>query len=324
MADNLCYSVYPSRASFTASNTISLAAANIFVNLLNILTNCFLICALIKTRQTKKISSQFILCLSISDCCVGLILQPMVILLLTYFVKDRNCALEMTAEFLSYVFPQISGVMIMIVALDRFLHMKHLNQYSLYMTRKRGSLLVVTNVVVALCIASCSLVASLYGKFFIFNAILVGVDASVVIAIYVFYTITYRTIHRHLDQMREEQLQINILSPHITKNIPKHDLELAKTMVFILTALSICYLPYFILGLIWSYYHHYKEAQAIPTLNILVWWSFILVYLNSSLNAIIFSARNKRISLLLRKVLCRRKGANYDQPITDIRSSSDV
>ena len=322
MADNICYSVYPNRDNFTTSNFISLTAANISVSLLNMFTNSFLIYAIIKTRQTHKISYQFILCLSISDCCVGLIVQPTVILILTYFAEIHNCALELAAQFLSYIFPQVSGVMILIIAFDRFLHMKYLNEYSTYMTRKKAGLLITTNIVLACFIASCSLFASLRRTFFIFNAVLVGIEASVAVACFILYMFTYLIVHQHTNQMRQKQLEINILSPEITKNAPKQDLKLAKTLVFILAVLSMCYFPYLILGLVWSYYKYYKGAQESKTLDILVWWSFILVYFNSSLNAIIFSARNTRILRLLRKLLGLRGNINFDH--SDVRLTTDV
>ena len=323
MAHNICYSVYPNREDFKASNIVSLMVVNILISLLSISANSFLIYAIIKTRQTDRISSQFILCLSVSDCCVGIILQPIVILLLTDFAEVHNCALELTAQFLSYTFPQISGVMIVIIAFDRFLHMKYLNQYSTYMTKRRGGLLVAINVMLAFFIASCSLAASLHGKFFIFNTVLVGIEVSVAIVCIVIYMFTYRIVHQQTDQMRKEQLNMKILSPDASKNVPKQDLKLAKTLVFVLTVYSICYLPYLILGLVWSYYQYYKGDQVSQTLEILVWWSFILVYLNSSFNAIIFSARNKHILRLLRKVLCKARGTDLDQQTSEIRLTSD-
>ena len=330
MEGNICHSVYPNTNTFAASNfkSLPLVVTNIFVSLLNFFTNSFLIYAIIKTRQTEKISYQFILCLSVSDCCVGIILQPMTIILQTYFTEVQSCALELTAQFLSYIFPQISGVMIMIIAFDRFIHMKFLNKYSAYVTKKNAGTLVALNMVLAFFIGSCSLVASLNKNFFIFNAVLVSIDATVAVATYVFYAFTYNTVRQHANQMRQQQRERKVSSPGVTKKTPKHDLQLAKTVVVILTALSISYLPYFIFGLLWSYYQYYSKAGASQTLGIMVWWSFILVYFNSSLNAIILLARNKKILQLLRKGLCWRNANGFEQSLTpeimETRSTSEV
>ena len=306
MVEHICQTVAPSRENFTPVNSISLTAANTTVCAMNILTNSFLIYAIIKTSKRGDIYSKFILCLSISDCCVGIIVQPMGIMLLTYFA-EHNCEAELAAQFVAYIFSQISFVMIMIVAFDRFLHMKYLHRYPIYMTEKRAKLLVAINVMLAFCIASCSVVASLHRKFVIFNVILVVIDAFVVTATYVFYAFTYMTVYQHTVQMRNEQLETRNVLPFTTKSVPKHNLELAKTIFFIFTAVTICYLPYFVLGLVWSYYNypHSKRIQLHQTLDILVWWSFIFTHLNSTLNTIILSARNKRIVRLLKDMLLR-------------------
>ncbi len=301
-----CQTVYPSRKSFSGSMLAVLLTCNVILTLLNIIVNVFLIYALKVTNQLRNISCTLIAYLCMSDICVGLVLQNLVSVLLGAFKKNINCAADLSGQFLSYIFPQISGVMIMIIALDRWLHMKFLNKYSTLMNMRRANFLVLANIILAVVIAIASLLASIYKEFFLFNAILVATDVTVVVVIYIAYIFTFRSVRGHMRSMRKRAKENGPAQPSsgaTKKKTSRRDARLAKTMVFILTSLTICYLPYFIVGLYWSYLRYYKNTVTSLALDTLLWFCFLLVYLNSSLNAIIFIRRNKHGYRLLKRQL---------------------
>nr|QBL02596.1 biogenic amine-like GPCR [Tripedalia cystophora] len=303
-----CQSVFPGRHNLSPATRATLTAVNVIVACSNIISNMFLVFALRRTKQLKKVACQFILYLCISDLCVGFLLQPLVSVLLTFFVSetDKECSIELTGQALSFIFPQISGVMIMIISLDRFLHMRFLNRYSTIMTHRRAMLLVILNISLSAIITTCSVILSVYYRFFWFNVVLVSVDTLVVLLIYLFYTFTFQSVHRHTEMLRK-RTQNNSIKMESQKKIHYLDLTLAKTMVFILTSLTICYTPYFIVGLVWSYWKYYARVETSAFLDGLLWWCFILVYLNSTLNAVIFSFRNKSVRHVLYYFIQRRE-----------------
>lgn len=304
-----CETVYPSRNNFSSSGLAVLLALNIILALLNIAVNSFLIFALKATGQLKNISCRLIMYLSLSDIGVGLVLQPLVSAMLGALHYNRNCSLELTGQVLSYIFPQISGVMVMIIASDRWLHMKYLNKYASLMNWQRARLMILVNLGLSLTIAAASIIASVYQKFFIFNAILVLTDFSVVILTYIAYISTFRSVRKHSASIRLRSKDspsqsrascTTTTTTSISKKTRRRDARLAKTMIFILTSLTACYVPYFAVGLYWSYLkYHLRTATSLP-LDALLWVCFLLVYLNSSLNAMIFIRRNKKVYTILK------------------------
>lgn len=333
VADNSlqnCQSVFPSRADLRDSSFAFLTSANVILTVLNIGVNIFLIYALSSTKQLKKISCRLIMYLSLSDICVGLLVQNPVTVLLTLFKKNSNCPLELTGQSTSYIFPQISGVMIMIIAIDRWLHMKFLNRYSSLMNKRRAHLMVLANVCLALLIAAASVLASLYDFFFIFNAILVVTDVSVVVVIYISYVSTFKSVRTQLASIRKRNKETNnrlesssAEKSTLRKKPKKLDTELAKTMIFILTSLTVCYLPYFIVGLYWSYIRYQEKSKTGEALDTVLWCCFILVYLNSTLNAAIFIKRNKKAYGLLKNIFGFDNAAEVSNTMTDNSSAAN-
>eukprot|EP00794_Sanderia_malayensis_P007459 gene7459-8281_t len=339
-ATNSCQSVYPSRQGFGETRLALLLTCNVVVTLLNIIVNIFLIFALKATNQLRNLSCKLIACLSLSDICVGLVLQNVVSVLLTAFKSENgNCTVELVSQFLSYTFPQISGVMIMIIALDRWVHMKFLNKYSSMMNQRTACFMILGNVVFALGIAIVSVVASVYKKFFLFNAVLIIMDSIVILLIYVAYIFTFRSVRAHMKGMRRRAKENDRVEDYhraqsttpalattaaaagaISKKVDKRDAQLAKTMVLILTSLTVCYIPYFVVGLYWSYVRYYKNTMTSLALDTLVWVSFLLVYMNSSLNAIIFILRNKQMRRLLKGLL----GFQSPTELSTIESSGPI
>ena len=323
-----CQTAYPSRQYLSLVTITALAGVNILVAVTNILFNAFLIYALFKTKQIRKLSSRLILYLSVSDCCVGALLQPIVVVILLQYKTETNCPVELLAQSIAFVFPQFSAVQIMIIALDRFLRMKFLHHHRKYMTRRRGTMMVVFNLSLSLTLAITSVIAGTHGQFYMFNVVLASIDSFVVMMIFVLYTFTYFSVHHHVSQARKREKlrnqdikmsQISKLSKtskmssksmsSVSSVSSKHraDSALAKTMLFILASLGLCYIPYLVLGVTWSYLQFEKGEVSRRSLAAFTWVSLILVYLNSTINAVIFATRNAKIMELFRSLAIRHK-----------------
>ena len=302
---NKCGTVYPDRVSISIGNRISFVIANTIVGVFNIMANMFLIYALSRLKQLSKISYKLILYLSISDFCVGLILQPLVTVVMFVNGEELSCHCKLAAQSFSFLFCQFSSVMVMIITLDRYLHMKYLNKYSLYMTSRVANLLTAGNVLSSICIMLSSIFASKYDRFFPFQSGLIVLDSVVILTVFVLYTSLYVSVRN-----REQGLHtLNNVNKHQAGERGKmntkgsHHLALAKTMVFILISIVICYLPYFIVGFIRPYKSYIKEQDPKESIDVLLLWSFVCVYLNSFLNVLIFVWGNKGLQRFMLAVV---------------------
>ena len=290
-----CETLWPDPESISVGNRISLVIANIIIGVSNIIANMFLIYALSRLKQLSKISYKLILCLSISDFCVGLILQPLVTVVMFVNGEELSCHSKLAAQSFSFLFCQFSGVMIMIITLDRYLHMKYLNKYSLYMTPRVANMLVAGNVLSSICIMLSSIFASKYHGFFPFQSGLIVLDSIVILTIFIIYTSTYVSV-RNREQGLQTLHNVNKYQTGERKKVDIkgcHHLALAKTMVFIVISLFICYVPYFIVGFIRPYKNYIRGKDPKESIDVLLLWSFVCVYLNSFLNVLIFVSGNK-------------------------------
>ena len=126
---------------------------NILIGALNISGNSTLIWALRRTRQTKSSSFQFILIMSYSDLTTGIIGLVFLPLIFAYH-HQSSCWQMLTIQFALFTCNFFSVFMLLLIALDRYLHMKYLEMYSLIVTKKRGYYAIIVSVLLAMSISA--------------------------------------------------------------------------------------------------------------------------------------------------------------------------
>ena len=163
------------------------------IAILNILVNSGLLYGLNKTGQLKRTSCKFIALVTLSDFLIGGVVQSLVAVVLTQNGSE-NCWLELSTQFIAWIFIEFSALMACLVALDRYLHMQYLMKYPLLMTKKRALVFVTLCALVAVALAIGSVVASNNNKAFTFYVISMMVCLPVPSVIVVLYFKAYRTV----------------------------------------------------------------------------------------------------------------------------------
>ena len=309
-----CLTMYPCSSCVSHSHLKVLSTFNTMTGIINISINIFLIYGLWKLDLLKTISYKFIFYLCISDCCVGLFTQPSLTMLLLSKGQENLCPLELTAQSLQTAFCQFSVIMILIITMDRFMHMNFLTRYNIHMTKKRAGILVVVNVMTCVMIVALSITASLNNFYFTVHTATLAINASIIIVIFAVYSKTYFAIRKRVAGIRFAKTNPPEIaagtfvvtkdpeaSSKTTKNArkrQKHHLHFAKGMIFVLITLAICYLPHFTVVTLISCLRHESEDYADDggPKTLVLFWSLQLVYVNSVLNAgiVILSSRQLR------------------------------
>ena len=87
--------------------------------------NIVLIVSFFATKQSmKNTSNLLIVCLSISDSLIGAVVIPVLIIKLLWFDTEKHCSIVPVFFSLDYLFGGISLTMTMLLAIDRYNHMK--------------------------------------------------------------------------------------------------------------------------------------------------------------------------------------------------------
>ena len=195
---------------------------------------------------------------------------------------------RVVAIFVTYSLCQFSVTMVAIIAVDRHIRMKHLIKYNSIMTKKVAIILVTANFVASLSLPAGLILASIYGFYALFHITLIIVGNISITAVVLLYVKTYCSI-------REKRNTLQLSSEVETNRVHRStDKMFAKGMLFVLVSLALCYVPFYSFALAKSISMYNNEPEN-ATISKCFQWSCLLVYANSSLNAIFIIVFNKQI-----------------------------
>ena len=264
---------------------------NSVLSVVTLITNIVVIVSIVKTKQLNNSSNIFICFLSISDCCLACITQTLVSV--TFSKQEFGCSFEIATQFATFFFGHLSGYCILAIAVDRMIHMKYLMKYSQILTRKRIYRICFTNISMALAVGIFYTMATIYDVYDVVNTIILIFDLTLVMLIFSAYLITYRKIHRHIKNTENLRIRENATSKEKrSDDRPVYVTAMIKVIAKVLAAVWIAYIPYIIASLLWSYATNLYQTNA-RLLSFLLYLTYLLVSMNSTVNAVIFLKGNE-------------------------------
>ena len=283
---------------------------NALIFLMNLIANILLLYALQSLRFLSNIMHRFVVSLVVGDIFVALAVQTSAAATLfmphSDAIVDSACMVSICAESLAFLFCEFSAVLVMSIAIDRYLHIKHLQNYNIYMTPYRAKVMIVSAGVFSTVIAGIFFAASLYGFLFIYHTIVLLIDLPVIITSFVLYVRAFYLLRKRVSEMNLNATNMDT---------ERSDLKFAKAVVFILVSVIVCYMPYFSLQTTWLYLHYIAKQTPNPSFQAAVYWSILLVHSSSLCNPIILLFSSSETSKLVRglcarliRVFCQREG----------------
>ncbi|XP_066912191.1 5-hydroxytryptamine receptor 1B-like [Clytia hemisphaerica] len=328
-----CTSPYPSRDELTDGQSLTLIIAFTILTPMTLLLNGFLIYGLYKTNQYRNVFSRFIMVLSMSDFCIGLFVQPVVIYL---FIPGRdNCAASWYLTLSGYVFLNFSGLVIFMVSIDRFFRLRRSNGYTQKVTLNKVNLALASAFIFSILTAIAAYVSAIYNFFCIFNMSIISINFISATGILNFYFLAWRNVRKRISSIRNvstrcstHSAQFDIstsdkksethrvkgslmsvlskskLSLVSRRTRPHYDAAMTRTVAAILVCCCATYPPYFIVSFYRSVMFTLEghcDRKSHPT-NIWFFWSFFLMFLNCVINVILYSCHNRQLKDLLRSM----------------------
>ena len=297
---DFCDNPFQGRLLMYPNHSLGIGIINSIMIPVTLSTNTLLIFSLLKTDQLQSVSNYFILLLTVSDCAMGLVGQTLVSLLFTKYKRTSICKIETTTTCLTTFFGYLSGFSILSISIDRCIHMIFLHRYSQIVTKRRV-LITIMGCVILACMTSFSyLMGTFYKKYHIVKGVILLMDMTVILVIYTVYMSTYLRIKRHVDEtahLRQPGPRTPALKDeagHENKKKPKYSFVLTKTIFVVLGAAFISYVPYVTVSMIKVVRVTSSSEPTSPYLQLALYVTYLLTYLNSALNAIIFLHGNKK------------------------------
>lgn len=253
----------------------------------NIFTNSLLIYLMRKVRKLGQVTHIFILCLCISDICVGLNQILCVVLRIFMHKIDREVThwLALTSFFLSYLFEPLSAALLILIAMDRYIHLKFLTTYSTIMTKRRAKILTKVCIVANLCFTTAIVLSMINGIYDLLNLILAAVYMSMLIAVTTFYITAYRSVKRRVRDFSVSFIERKQKWP------ANRNAGIFRGIVLILLSLIACYAPYVVLTIRRGAMHLSGKTNNDITNTLAFAYGFKC--LSASINVIILIAFNK-------------------------------
>ena len=267
------------------STCIANCVFNIFLTYTAFMLNIVTIYAIYKTSTMPKTLKTLLLSLACSDVAVGLFSQPLYTFFLINWLRLHNpgCNTQEVRTISSSLFSTASFLSVVTVSVDRFLAVHFHLRYQELVTHRR-----VVIVVISIWVHSAFVsLMTLWGLLSTRDLINSVMGAFSFIITFVVYIRIYLTVRRHKNQIHSMQIRDETQSEEL-----KSFIVLMKSTVgifYVYLVFLICYLPFLICMAVIRIY-----GSSI-VLKKLFLFSLTLMYLNSSLNPVIYCWKMKHI-----------------------------
>ena len=253
--------------------------------------NFLVLGAIWSTPSLHKPTNILLLGLSLSDLAVGLLVQPLFIVVLIYEVsKEKYPVLRLIFRFIQAIFISATILTLTSVGVDRCL--------ALILHLRYVAVVTVKKTILVLCLIW--LASVLYAVTFLFdNELHRPVSFFVVALCIVVNTCTcstiYRICRRHRIQIQKQELPNQPEAFDMTRYRKS-----LITMIVLLILLIICYFPYICIRALIAF----TDWPISPRRIFMLRWSAFLVYLNSSINPLVYCWRIPAMRVALKR-FCR-------------------
>ena len=196
-----CSSPYPSRDDLSTSQRLTLIIAFTLITPMTLLFNGALIYGLYKTNQYRHVFSRFIMVLSVSDFCIGLFVQPVVVYLFVPGNSD-NCLASWYLTLSGYVLLNFSGLVIFMVSIDRYFRLRKSYGYTQKVTVHRVNIALASAFLFSLLTSSAAYLSAIMGFFCIFNITIISINIISAAGILNFYFFAWRNVRKRIASIR--------------------------------------------------------------------------------------------------------------------------
>ena len=265
--------------------------------------NIVTIYAIHKAATIAKPLKTLLLHLAFSDVAVGLFGQPLYISLLIKWLRMENpsCNAYLILSISGALFSLASSLGVLVVSIERFLAVHLHLRYQELVTHKRVVYMVISIWVYSTFVSS----VILWGLRSTRDAIGLASAAIGFILTFVLYIKIYLTVRRHKNQIQSMQIREEAQSDEIKKFAAL--IKSTISIFYVNLVFAICYLPFHICSV---GFRIYGSSTILKKFNLL---SLTLIFLNSSLNPVIYFWKMRHVRHAIINIL-RKMSRSRNQP----------
>ena len=290
----LCNQTLATHRNSSQLSTLLLVVSgiNVAFSVTATLGNALIFAALHKESSLNPPSKLFLRCLAFSDLCVGLVVQPLVVLslLATFYRRWSFCRVAELLWFsFSTVMANFSLATLSAISIDRLLALSLGIKYRQVVTMKRVRWCV--GLFLLLSIGNCLTQYLNYFAFIVCSALMWIL--LLITSIYCYTRISF-VLRNHIQAQVIPQGQQNGISP---LNLSRYK-KTVSTALWVSATLMICYLPFGLVLIARAILSHITGS-----LVILALFGLSLVYLNSSLNPLLYCWKIREVRHAVKEII---------------------
>ena len=273
------------------------AIADIIVSIANMVTNSILVHSLRKLQKFNTISYKFILYLSISDICNGISLTVSAIAFYCATTEAQHVIIDIVRGGLMFSFSNFSGFMIVCIAVDRYIHIRHFSKYNQIVTKQRARILIIFLMIMSLCFDAFVAVCRHYSIHFMSQMV---INSALIIGLAVtchLYFGAYRSVKRRTTAVNQDSGIKTSVTP-----LRNAEQEFLLASALITVTLVLCMSPYVIVSTI----RFYDLKRFATKTELAIRFAEMLICLNSSFNAFILVSFNSETKRYVKRHLCTK------------------
>jgi len=268
---------------------------NAFLTYTAIMLNILTIHAIRKTSSLPKPLKALLLSLAVSDLGVGLLAQPLniarMIKQLQKHTEDSSFHSTVIAfETISVIFGYSSFFTVVAISVDRFLAIHLHLRYQELVTQKRVVAVVISTWLLSVFLSSIGPWITDTRDMSKYNLATTVILGLCFISTTIIYCIIYVTVRRHTDLIQALQIQQVAEGGEMAKVVARH----AKTAVstfYVFVVFLVCYLPDYCTSIV----RMVSDSSESQFTDHLLLYTLTLMFLNSSLNPVIYCWKMKHI-----------------------------
>ena len=313
---NKSFQYYPSNADFKdlRPTIITNCIFNSFLTHTAVVLNIAIIYAINKAASIAKPLKTLLLHLAFSDVAVGFLCHPVYTSLLVKWLQMENpsCNVYRILSNSGHLLAIASSLGVVVVSMDRFLAVHLHLRYQELVTHKRVVYMVISIWVYSTFVS----LTTLWGLRSTRDAIGLASAAIGFILTFMFYIKIYLTVRRHKNQIQSMQIQGEAQSDEIKKFAAL--IKSTISIFYVTIVLAICYLPFQICS---AGFRIYGSSIALKKFNLL---SLTLIFLNSSLNPVIYCWKMRHVRHAIIDILRKMSRSRNQSPRLMYNQSSRV
>ena len=308
----LHYSVW--RTTYLQKDTFVALVSVVIVNLIavfpTILLNTLVILAVARRQRLRTKSNTLLACLASTDLLTGLVLQPISIAVDVNRILGVGpfCVLEKLHQIALSAAGLSSSSHLILISIDRYIAIKHPLRYQGIVTGRRVKRAVLLVWAITVCLITQDFVSTFilrYWKLYSVYHSVIEVILFLIISIYI-AVIVYSNCYMFFETRRQKKrLRTEQLPNEEAKRIKK-DRKAANTLLFVVGALTLAYLPSIITGLV-----TFLGVKVELRFELVLWsWLSTFYLLNSLFNPIIYCWRHSKLRHACLEILHFRQTEN--------------